>query len=138
MVRKNFDLSKEVIQYMQEYKNQHPEIKSVTQALERIVLEHKEYCEENQVDKIADAIIKKIENKYESMFTRIRLGVRTADINSQILIELLNTLLIHDKVPKYISTETKHPVMVAAEFTVKERISNYKQRKSWSKKSKSN
>lgn len=132
-MRKNFDLSKEVIQYMQDYKNQHPEIKSVTQALESIVLEHKEHSD-NQMNQIADVIIKKVESKYESMFTRIRLGVRTADINTQIIIELLNTLLIHDKVPKYISTATKHPVMVAAEFTVRERISNYKQRKSWSKK----
>lgn len=134
-MRKNFDLSKEVIQYMQEYKNQHPEIRSVTQALESIVLEHKEHSSENRMSQISDDIIKKVESKYESMFTRIRLGVRTADINSQIIIELLNTLLIHDKVPKFISTNTKHPVMVEAEFTVKERISNYKQRKSWNKKS---
>ena len=67
-----------------------------TEALEQIIRHYATTAKEaNQA--LVEDLLDKIEERYGKQITRIRLGIRTADINSQIILELLNTLMFYHK-----------------------------------------
>lgn len=102
---------------------------SNTAALEKIIKEHEKFYN-GQGDQIAELVVKKIENKYTNMFTRMRLATTMSDRNTQVILEILNTLLIHSKITTaYTSAMTKSNVWIECEETVKEMIARYKQMK---------
>ncbi|KGL43611.1 hypothetical protein [Listeria newyorkensis] len=74
-----------------------------------------------------------IENTYQRFkkdldITRIRSG--HSDKNSQIIIELLNTIIFHNKIPKSILTEQMQTTPVAeAKQAVESRIQGYMERR---------
>lgn len=68
------------------------------------------------------------ENKKQ--MTRIRLASNGADINGQIIIEVLNTLCWQLGSKEYVSTQQMlHPVVEESQMTVKDRIAHFKQAK---------
>lgn len=81
-------------------------------------------------EKIADLFLQKYNEKYKNWMTRVRLGIRTADVNSQVMLEVFNTLLMAQQVPGefFVSAdETKHPVLLKAEKVTSAKIQKYKQ-----------
>ncbi len=125
---KTYRLSESTISYIEAVAKENN--LSRTAAFERIVKEHQTLCTE-QSEYIANSVVKKIEDKYENMFTRMRLATTMSDRNILIILEILNTLLIHGKITTaFTSNMTKASVWAECEKVVKEQIAHYKQLKS--------
>lgn len=88
------------------------------------------YIAKDQIKELSDDIIKKFDEKYGNSLTRIRLGVNTADINSQILIELANSILQFQGYKKDVFTSTsvmENPVVTSAKDDIRDKIAKLKQ-----------
>ena len=77
---------------------------SSTEALERIVLEHDKRGSDEALAKL---LVKEMDEHYKNFFTRIRLGIRSSDINSQVILEILNTLLYSQSIPVAVFTDDR-------------------------------
>ena len=79
----------------------------------------------------------KLDEKYSAYQTRIRLGVRTAEINSQVMMEVLKHTFCYLKDTQRSAftsiQEAESPVIAAAKNTVKEKIEKAKQKKDHAK-----
>ena len=75
-----------------------------TAALERIVLEHDKRGSDEALAKL---LVKEMDEHYKNFFTRIRLGIRSSDINSQVILEILNTLLYSQSIPVAVFTDDR-------------------------------
>lgn len=126
---KTFRLSTEDIKYINDIAKKY-NIDN-TKALERIITEHRQNNDNNQLSKmIATELLTAFDEKYNKTFTRIRLAASGADQSSLILLEMMNTLLIatdHDKTA-YTSRVAKSNVWTQCEEFVKERIAHFKQK----------
>lgn len=78
---------------------------------------------------IADAVAAKVSEELSKVLTRIRLGTNTADVNSQVIIELLNAIIYQFNVaPMTTQFEETTAVTVSKQY-VKSRIAELKQKK---------
>lgn len=119
-IKYTYRLSSETAQYIKTFAEERKI--SQSKALEKIIEQNKKE-KTNVINQIADAVIKSFEEKYGNILTRIRLGTNVADRNSQILIEILNTLLLENSIDDYHSTDKiKSVVLSDAEQNVKDRI----------------
>jgi hypothetical protein len=129
--RKNLYIEADTVHYLEVYAKE--KSISVGKALDSIVTEHareKERTTHFIVDTIVKRVTESIHNEIKNDLTRIRLGTNTADKNSQILIELLNTLLIEQNLETCISTEEfKGFVLRQAEEIVTDRIKRFRTKK---------
>lgn len=132
-----FRLSDEILEYLKAYKEEN-HLSSITNTLELIIHEHQELnLRQNEV--IANSVVEKIESKYGNAFTRIRLATRTADINSQIMIEIMNSILNSDIDAVFVPTDIlKHDIVEKSEDKIQARIAYYKQKNDDKKKGKKN
>lgn len=122
-VSKHFRISEECIEYIKQIQ-QKENLSSENAALSYIISQHKELQHS-----IADSIVATLDEKFSKTFTRIRLGVNNADRNSQILLELLNTILLETKVRQLSSTDAyKTKPFEEAEAHVKNRIQAFRQK----------
>ncbi len=97
-----------------------------TEALEQII-RHYATTAKGANQALAEDLLDKIEERYGKQITRIRLGIRTADINSQIILELLNTLMFYYKIPTVILRDSSEAAPVSsAEQHIKNKIENYR------------
>ena len=110
--------------------------KTKTAIIEEALLQYFESSKQNKYEEIANIFLEKLDEKYSAYQTRIRLGVRTAEINSQVMMEVLNTLLLLKGTQRSAFTsiqEAESPVIAAAKNTVKEKIEKAKQKKDHAK-----
>ena len=85
---------------------------------------------DEQTDIVAEKLLTKIEEKYKNMFTRLRLGVTTADKNSQVMLEILNSIILNLSMDKMYDTDIlESNIVKESKDTVKNRIEKYKQLK---------
>ncbi len=125
-VRKNVTLYESNINYVNKIKIEKG-FKSQSQALDYIVSEHKK-INDSKSDVFVDKIIKGLKDEYENTFTRIRLGVNNADRNSQIMIEILNSMLVNLGIEQAYDTEIlEADVLKESREIIKKRIARYKQ-----------
>lgn len=126
-VRKNYRLSDNAIEYLEHYAAAHK--MNQTEALEHILKEHK-ILNETYAGIVAD----KVNENLNDTLTRIRLGVNNAERNTQIMLELWNTLLITNEIEALYPTD-QHTALALqdAQKRVKERIANWRQKKLESK-----
>lgn len=91
------------------------------------------FRDQNQeYDRIAERFLELYEEKYKNYMTRVRLAAREADVNSQILLELANSMLFLNSAQGkdfIASDEMEHPMMQNARQFVKDRIVRFKQKK---------
>lgn len=83
-----------------------------------------------EYERIADYFLDRYEQKYKNYMTRVRLAAREADVNSQILLELANSMLyLTSREGKdFISREEmEHPMLRNAKQFIKDRIARFKQ-----------
>lgn len=125
-----FRLTPENLEYLKKYQSEH-NLKSLTAAVELIISNDREK-EKNQNENLAKDIVNMLDEKYKNTFTRIRLASRTADINSQIILEILNSMLYAPGMAStnFVSTDTlKNEIVEQAEQQTKAKIAYYKQLK---------
>lgn len=108
---------------------------SKTEALEIIIRRY--FCEEIEklrdeewVIAFADILLEKYDQKYCDLHARLRFGVKSAEINSEVALNAANMLLHHFGIKKdYLLTEMKMPVIQRSQEHIRERINGFKQRK---------
>lgn len=133
-VKKQFRISEEIAAKLTDLSNETG--KTNTQIVEEALLQYFEINRENEYEKIAEYFLKKYEEKYSAYMTRVRLGVRTADINSQLLVELLNSIFMmqgYRENAYFPTARQENPVLKEAREDIKQRIENAKQKKDNSK-----
>lgn len=126
-IKKQFNLSVEHAEYLKNIKEKHHLTYDI-EALELILDEHKEFL---LADNIAETVIKKLDTKYSNLFTRLRMGVRTADLNSQILIEMINSICSCEQLKSLSYTPSDilpSPILSDSTSYIKTKIANYKQK----------
>ena len=125
-IRKDLTLYPESYEYAEQIKRERG-LGSVSAAIDMIIAEHKER-ESGQADIISDKIIDKLEEKYKNMFTRMRLGISTADVNSQVLLEIMNSVILNTDMDRMYDTEIlESDIVKESREIVKNRIARYKQ-----------
>ena len=122
-MRKQFDLSDEAISVIRSVQEQHG-FKSERLAVEYIL---RNFDTREADEKIADAVVKKLDTDYIQR-DRLKWSTQTAEQNSIILLDCLNTLLfsmnIQDIVPV---DEAPSPVIRNSKTRIKEKIAWFKQ-----------
>lgn len=101
--------------------------KSMTNILEEALLFY--FDKDHQFEEMADKFLEKFDDKYKNFMTRVRLSSRSADVNSQIQLELWNMSMLQKKLTKddFVMTEDmESPVMRKAKEGVKARIERFK------------
>lgn len=97
--------------------------RSLNSTLEYIVLD---YANNRN---IADAVSAKVTDNLSKTLTRIRLGTNTADINSQVIIELLNSIIYQFGVKPMTTTFDETPAVSVCRSHIKGKIADMKQKK---------
>lgn len=127
-IKKNLTLYEDTIDYLEMIKQKNS-LPSVSAAIDLVVQEHKNNSRE-QTDKIANRMADILSERYENLFTRLRLGTTTADRNSQVIIEALNSIILNYEIKDSYSTEIVESNIISdSKETVKKRIERYKQLK---------
>ena len=109
--RKNFYISVATDKYIEEYKEKN-NLPNRSKALENIILEHKTNSNLTS-DYVYDIIAKKLSEHIKSELKSMIHSSRSADINSQILIELFNQFIFNTTS----SSDFKH--ITTSKFTTK-------------------
>lgn len=98
-------------------------LRSLNSTLEFLV---KDYANNRN---IADAVSTKVTDALSKVLTRIRLGTNTADINSQITIELLNSIIYQFGVKPMTTDFEETPAVSVCRSHIKGKIADMKQKK---------
>lgn len=125
-IKKVVTMEPETFDYLVSIKTQRG-LRSYSAALDAVVQEHQRNNSEF-IQACAGVFMESFENKYKDMFTRMRLGINTADRNSQVLIEILNSMIIGDDRTDFYATDTlESDIVKESKNAVKDRIARYKQ-----------
>jgi hypothetical protein len=125
-VMKNFRLSKSVADSIETYaeKNRVSQKKALESAWYLFMK-----TEHGEMDIFAEIVSQKVIAAYRSTLMKIKAGTTAADFNTQVLIELFNTLLASLNITKAIPTDGETtPVLADVIEEVKGRISVAKQK----------
>lgn len=121
-IQKHINLSREAEQVLNDLKAERG-FSSMNQTLEYMIMDY------NKNRDIAAAVSRQVTEDLSKVLTRIRLGTNVADRNSQIILEVLNSIAYQfDVAPMTTDFEETSAVSVAKE-SVKNRIAKLKQRK---------
>lgn len=121
-IRKQITLSEDVIEYLESISGS-----GISKTIELIVRQHKDMNGE-QMKVLANMILNMFEEKYKNMFTRIRLASNSSDINSQIILEILNSIILNSEIEQYYSTDIyESDIIKDSKKSVKDRIARLKQ-----------
>ena len=121
-IRKQITLSEDVIEYLESISGS-----GISKTIELIVRQHKDMNGE-QMKVLADMILNMFEERYKNMFTRIRLASNSSDINSQIILEILNSIILNSEIEQYYSTDIyESDIIKDSKKSVKDRIARLKQ-----------
>lgn len=96
---------------------------SLNRTLEFMITDYKNNCN------IAKSVSKTVTEDLSKVLTRIRLGTNTADINSQVIIELLNAIVYQFNVEPMTTQFNETATVMVSRQHIKEKIAAYKQRK---------
>lgn len=124
--RKHIVLSAEAEEYIEAYRKNHG--CSFSSAVDSIILEHRAR-ENGEADEIAARVVAAFDSKYSAALTRIRLGVNGADRQTQMMMEMLNSMCCDMKINYYASDLVPSDAIKGAKKTVDQRIANFKQKK---------
>ncbi len=122
-MRKQFDLSDEAISVIRSVQEQHG-FKSERLAVEYIL---RNFDTREADEKIADAVVKKLDTDYIQR-DRLKWSTQTAEQNSIILLDCLNTLLFSMNIQDIVPVDSApSPVIRNSKTRIKERIAWFKQ-----------
>ena len=122
-MRKQFDLSDEALSVIRSVHEQHG-FKSERLAVEYIL---RNFDTREADEKIADAVVKKLDTDYIQR-DRLKWSTQTAEQNSIILLDCLNTLLFSMNIQDIVPVDSApSPVIRNSKTRIKERIAWFKQ-----------
>ena len=122
-MRKQFDLSDEAISVIRSVQEQHG-FKSERLAVEYIL---RNFDTREADEKIAEAVVKKLDTDYIQR-DRLKWSTQTAEQNSIILLDCLNTLLFSMNIQDIVPVDSApSPVIRNSKTRIKERIAWFKQ-----------
>jgi len=129
-VKKLVTFDEESHEYLENYKEQHG-IRYNGEALAKIFKEHKNrHDTEWSLKYVSEVVSQNIRETLKEDLTKFRLGINSADKNSQIIIEVLNGLLFHNSVDDILTTDVnKMTAIETATKVVEERITNQRQKR---------
>lgn len=124
-INKHYYLKESTVQKIKEYeeKNHLKQGEALDQIVEKFFEKDSKLAKE-----ISDTVIADL----SKVLTRVRLGVNNADRNSQILIELMNTQVIHQNINRALPTsdyKNKSNALLEAEMTVKTKLEGFRNKK---------
>lgn len=124
-----FRLNIETVKYIEDYRDKN-HFSSLAKTMELIISEHKAMAM-NQEEAVANRVMELFDKKYGNSLTRVRLAARTADINSQVIIEILNSILYAGSLnASFVPSDVmKNELIEKSENKVKAKIAYYKQLK---------
>ena len=118
-------LADEDLEYIEKLMRERRE-SSFSCVLREMIHEHRQAAASSHADAVWDSF----ERRYGAIFTRIRLGVNTADRNSQVIIKLLNSFFLENGDTVYTDdSETESIYLANARMALKKEIEHYKQLK---------
>lgn len=120
-VEKHIKLSDEAGQVVTRVQNERD--LSWNKALEYLVMDYDRNCN------VAEAVSKRVTADLNKILTRIRLGTTTADINSQVIIELLNALIYQFNVEPMTTDYVQTTAVEISKKFVRNKIAKAKQNK---------
>ena len=94
---------------------------SWNKALEFIIMDYENNCN------VAEKVSKKVLEDLSKVLTRIRLGTTTADINSQVIIELLNAIIYQFNVEPMTTDYVQTTAVETSKKHVRNKIAKAKQ-----------
>lgn len=106
--------------------------KTKTAIMEKALYDYLNHEREESIQKITDDVLAGIDKKYGNLFTRLRLGTRTAEQNSTVLLDLANTMLLLKGIDEYAFTavsESESPMITKSKDGIKKMIEINKQKK---------
>lgn len=127
-VKKDVTLENGTIEFIENFRKEY-NCRSFSSSIDMIIKEYQN-VQSGFVENLSSTILDQINNKYGELFKRTRIGINSADFNSQILIELLNTLIIGLEIDEtYLTSQIKSDALIKSEESIKERIAYLKQLK---------
>lgn len=130
---KHYDIDEDVLHIIQKVKEEQG-LKTEVAALSYIVRKHEDVKEDTisqkQMEELADIFLQKYSEQYYKFFDRLRWATQTAEMNSIIMKDVLNTLLIRDRIEYCMLTdiETSPVIQTSMEYQ-KNKIEHFKQKK---------
>ncbi len=114
-------LNEETIKILDEYKKQYG-LPSRSAVLDKIILSN------SISDDLVNSVVDAFDTKYKNTFTRIRLASNAADMNTQVLVEAINSLLYYfNATDRYVNTsDSEAPVITQARKSIKDKIAYFK------------
>lgn len=124
-IRKDLALSPESIQYLNEYVEQHPELR-ISGAVDRIIEEHK---------KLTESALKKQEISTKVLAVKLNEAIW----NSRVLVEMMNSLVVSLKLDKDYTTDFfKSNVLIKSEEAVRKALDHDLQTSAYNKRKREN
>lgn len=127
-IKRQYWLSPNILKMMEDHAAETG--KTLTFIVEDAVRQY--LAQDQMLDKLADIVIDKFDEKYGNFMTRVRLASRSADINTQLILELWNMSLLQRHLTEddfVMSDKLESPVLRSAKKGVKERLDKLKQAK---------
>lgn len=125
-IKKNLSLTQKTIDFATKYQNNNS-CKSISAAIDEIVCQY-EKREEDFTEELAKVILDKFDLKYKDYAKKIRLGINSSDFNTQVLIELINSMLVNMQISEiYLTNDVNSDSVIQAKNLVKNRIARLKQ-----------
>ena len=114
---RTFRLTEKTYTHLHDFAKQHN--LSDNAALNKLICEHQEN-QGQEIDILAKKVIDLLEGKYKNLFTRIRLASTMADRRTEVIVEILNSLVYHLEAEDSYNTELmKSAIVEDSENTVK-------------------
>lgn len=121
---KHIKLSDDAVEVLKQIQKEH-HFRSINQTLEYMILDY----EKNR--NIAEIVSAKIAEDLYKILTRIRISTNANDINSQVTLELLNSIAYQFDIKPMTTKFEETTALKVCRSYVKERIANFKQKKDW-------
>lgn len=126
--KKDLTLEKETVNFALQYKSEHG-LRSISSAIDEIVSKYREQ-QNGFVDEVGKKTLEEIKKEYDEKINKISFAAKSAGFNSQVIIELLNTMIISMQIEStYLTSDIASNVLDSAQKAITERIAYYKQLK---------
>lgn len=138
--KKHFNLDEDVIEIIQRVKEEqgfNTEVKALMYIVREYNAQKEDTISDEAAEKLADIILAKYNEQYYKYMDRIRWAVQTAETNSIITKDAINTMLINQGIQHCILTDvTTSPVISTSLEWQKNKVEHFKQQKEDRKKRK--
>lgn len=125
-IKKDLTLDESTVDFVNQYKIENCS-RSFSAALDEIISKYKEH-QNGFVEEVGKSTLIEIKEEYDEIIKKTKFSARSADINSQVIIEILNTILLSMQMEHYYpTTEVTSTVLSDSRKTVTDRIEYYKQ-----------